>query len=158
MQLRKELVASAIARAQLDEMTKIAAQRYKAWVKERNAYVSYLRSENELSKNNSDLQKTITLNAKKQWENAKDSLSDYDKALKGMSESIDVDALVNDSNDANKKEAEEYANYMKNIESELTKTRIALIEDRRKAEIASVENTYKENINKIKGYSAKENQ
>ncbi len=75
-----------------------------------------------------------------------------------MSESIDVDALVNDSNDANKKEAEEYANYMKNIESELTKTRIALIEDRRKAEIASVENTYKENINKIKGYSAKENQ
>lgn len=158
MQLRKELVASAIARAQLDEMTKIAAQRYKAWVKERNAYVSYLRSENELSKNNSDLQKTITLNAKKQWENAKDSLSDYDKALKGMSESIDVDALVNDSNDANKKEAEEYANYMKNIESELAKTRIALIEDRRKAEIASVENTYKENINKIKGYSAKENQ
>lgn len=158
MQLRKELVASAIARAQLDEMTKIAAQRYKAWVKERNAYVSYLRSENELSKNNSDLQKTITLNAKKQWENAKDSLSDYDKALKGMSESIDVDALVNDSNDANKKEAEEYANYMNNIESELTKTRIALIEDRRKAEIASVENTYKENINKIKGYSAKENQ
>lgn len=158
MQLRKELVASAIARAQLDEMTKIAAQRYKAWVKERNAYVSYLRSENELSKNNSDLQKTITLNAKKQWENAKDSLSDYDKALKGMSESIDVDALVNDSNDANEKEAEEYANYMKNIESELTKTRIALIEDRRKAEIASVENTYKENINKIKGYSAKENQ
>lgn len=158
MQLRKELVASAIARAQLDEMTKIAAQRYKAWVKERNAYVSYLRSENELSKNNSDLQKTITLNAKKQWENAKDSLSDYDKALKGMSESIDVDDLVNDSNDANKKEAEEYANYMKNIESELTKTRIALIEDRRKAEIASVENTYKENINKIKGYSAKENQ
>ncbi|XUU34615.1 hypothetical protein ACRHG2_16385 [Bacteroides fragilis] len=158
MQLRKELVASAIARAQLDEMTKIAAQRYKAWVKERNAYVSYLRSENELSKNNSDLQKTITLNAKKQWENAKDSLSDYDKALKGMSESIDVDALVNDFNDANKKEAEEYANYMKNIESELTKTRIALIEDRRKAEIASVENTYKENINKIKGYSAKENQ
>lgn len=158
MQLRKELVASAIARAQLDEMTKIAAQRYKAWVKERNAYVSYLRSENELSKNNSDLQKTMTLNAKKQWENAKDSLSDYDKALKGMSESIDVDALVNDSNDANKKEAEEYANYMKNIESELTKTRIALIEDRRKAEIASVENTYKENINKIKGYSAKENQ
>ncbi|MFK2217085.1 hypothetical protein ACIXJN_20525 [Bacteroides fragilis] len=158
MQLRKELVASVIARAQLDEMTKIAAQRYKAWVKERNAYVSYLRSENELSKNNSDLQKTITLNAKKQWENAKDSLSDYDKALKGMSESIDVDALVNDSNDANKKEAEEYANYMKNIESELTKTRIALIEDRRKAEIASVENTYKENINKIKGYSAKENQ
>lgn len=158
MQLRKELVASAIARAQLDEMTKIAAQRYKAWVKERNAYVSYLRSENELSKNNSDLQKTITLNAKKQWENAKDSLSDYDKALKGMSESIDVDALVNDSNDANKKEAEEYANYMKNIESELNKTRIALIEDRRKAEIASVENTYKENINKIKGYSAKENQ
>ena len=41
---------------------------------------------------------------------------------------------------------------------ELTKTRIALIEDRRKAEVASVENTYKENINKIKGYSAKENQ
>lgn len=158
MQLRKELVASAIARAQLDEMTKIAAQRYKAWVKERNAYVSYLRSENELSKNNSDLQKTITLNAKKQWENAKDSLSDYDKALKGMSKNINVGALVNDSNDANKKEAEEYANYMKNIESELTKTRIALIEDRRKAEIASVENTYKENINKIKGYSAKENQ
>lgn len=158
MQLRKELVASAIARAQLDEMTKIAAQRYKAWVKERNAYVSYLRSENELSKNNSDLQKTITLNAKKQWENAKESLDNYDKALKGMSESIDVGALINDSNGTNKKEAEEYANYMKNIERELTKTRIALIEDRRKAEIASVENTYKENINKIKGYSAKENQ
>lgn len=185
-QLREELVANAIARAQLDRMTDIADKREESLLKRRVQYNTYLQAEQKIieasaaledarqkkakegdevwgylvAKREEELKKAED-QAKKEkaaWEDLIKETKDYDKVLEGMSKNINVGALVNDSNDANKKEAEEYANYMKNIESELTKTRIALIEDRRKAEIASVENTYKENINKIKGYSAKENQ
>lgn len=186
VQLREELVANAIARAQLDRMTDIADKREESLLKRRVQYNTYLQAEQKIieasaaledarqkkakegdevwgylvAKREEELKKAED-QAKKEkaaWEDLIKETKDYDKVLEGMSKNINVGALTNDSNDANKKEAEEYANYMKNIESELTKTRIALIEDRRKAEIASVENTYKENINKIKGYSAKENQ
>ena len=185
-QLREELVTNAIARAQLDRMTDIADKREESLLKRRVQYNTYLQAEQKIieasaaledarqkkakegdevwgylvAKREEELKKAED-QAKKEkaaWKDLIKETKDYDKVLEGMSKNINVGALVNDSNDANKKEAEEYANYMKNIESELTKTRIALIEDRRKAEIASVENTYKENINKIKGYSAKENQ
>lgn len=186
VQLREELVANAIARAQLDRMTDIADKREESLLKRRVQYNTYLQAEQKIieasaaledarqkkakegdevwgylvAKREEELKKAED-QAKKEkaaWEDLIKETKDYDKVLEGMSKNINVGALTNDSNGSNKKEAEEYANYMKNIESELTKTRIALIEDRRKAEIASVENTYKENINKIKGYSAKENQ
>lgn len=186
VQLREELVANAIARAQLDRMTDIADKREESLLKRRVQYNTYLQAEQKIieasaaledarqkkakegdevwgylvAKREEELKKAED-QAKKEkaaWEDLIKETKDYDKVLEGMSKNINVGALANDSNGSNKKEAEEYANYMKNIESELTKTRIALIEDRRKAEIASVENTYKENINKIKGYSAKENQ
>jgi hypothetical protein len=186
VQLREELVANAIARAQLDRMTDIADKREESLLKRRVQYNTYLQAEQKIieasaaledarqkkakegdevwgylvAKREEELKKAED-QAKKEkaaWEDLIKETKDYDKVLEGMSKNIDVGALANDSNGSNKKEAEEYANYMKNIERELTKTRIALIEDRRKAEVASVENTYKENINKIKGYSAKENQ
>ena len=91
--LKKQIVEVALARAQEQAMEKIASQRYKAWVKERNAYVSYLKSEQALSKNNSDLQRTITENSKKQWEDAKKSLEEYDNVLSGMGNMIDVNKL-----------------------------------------------------------------
>lgn len=186
VQLREELVANAIARAQLDRMTDIADKREESLLKRRVQYNTYLQAEQKIieasaaledarqkkakegdevwgylvAKREEELKKAED-QAKKEkaaWEDLIKETKDYDKVLEGMSKNINVGALTNDSNGSNKKEAEEYANYMKNIERELTKTRIALIEDRRKAEVASVENTYKENINKIKGYSAKENQ
>lgn len=186
VQLREELVANAIARAQLDRMTDIADKREESLLKRRVQYNTYLQAEQKIieasaaledarqkkakegdevwgylvAKREEELKKAED-QAKKEkaaWEDLIKETKDYDKVLEGMSKNINVGALANDSNGSNKKEAEEYANYMKNIERELTKTRIALIEDRRKAEVASVENTYKENINKIKGYSAKENQ
>lgn len=185
-QLREELVANAIARAQLDRMTDIADKREESLLKRRVQYNTYLQAEQKIieasaaledarqkkakegdevwgylvAKREEELKKAED-QAKKEkaaWEDLIKETKDYDKVLEGMSKNINVGALANDSNGSNKKEAEEYANYMKSIERELTKTRIALIEDRRKAEVASVENTYKENINKIKGYSAKENQ
>lgn len=186
VQLREELVANAIARAQLDRMTDIADKREESLLKRRVQYNTYLQAEQKIieasaaledarqkkakegdevwgylvAKREEELKKAED-QAKKEktaWEDLIKETKDYDKVLEGMSKNINIGALANDSNGSNKKEAEEYANYMKNIERELTKTRIALIEDRRKAEVASVENTYKENINKIKGYSAKENQ
>lgn len=185
-QLREELVANAIARAQLDRMTDIADKREESLLKRRVQYNTYLQAEQKIieasaaledarqkkakegdevwgylvAKREEELKKAED-QAKKEkaaWEDLIKETKDYDKVLEGMSKNINVGALANDSNGSNKKEAEEYANYMKSIERKLTKTRIALIEDRRKAEVASVENTYKENINKIKGYSAKENQ
>lgn len=42
-ELRTELVANAIARAQLDKMTEIASQRYEAWIKRTNQYNTYLK-------------------------------------------------------------------------------------------------------------------
>lgn len=91
--LKKQIVEVALARAQEQAMEKIASERYKAWVKERNAYASYLKSEQALSKNNSDLQRTITENSKKQWEDAKKSLEEYDNVLSGMGNMIDVSKL-----------------------------------------------------------------
>jgi hypothetical protein len=159
-------------------MTDIADKREESLLKRRVQYNTYLQAEQKIieasaaledarqkkakegdevwgylvAKREEELKKAED-QAKKEkaaWEDLIKETKDYDKVLEGMSKNINVGALTNDSNGSNKKEAEEYANYMKNIERELTKTRIALIEDRRKAEVASVENTYKENINKIK--------
>lgn len=44
-ELRTELVANAIARAQLDKMTEISSQRYEAWIKRTNQYNTYLKAQ-----------------------------------------------------------------------------------------------------------------
>lgn len=190
-QLRKELVANAIARAQLDKMTKIASEREDSLLKRRVQYNTYLKAEQKvneasialenakqearkrgieegslrertfLSKRNSDLE-----NARKEaskeldiWLDLVKVVSDYDKTLDGMSKNINISALANEpgkGDDEAKKKAEEYAEYIKKITEDLEKSRIDIIADGRKREIAEVEKEYNDRIKAIKGNSEKE--
>lgn len=193
-ELRTELVANAIARAQLDKMTEISSQRYEAWIKRTNQYNTYLKAQKKeeeaklalekatqkarekgieegsmresvyLSKRRSDLEKAQeqTKKEKEAWESLLKVTTDYDKALEGMAENINVGALVNDPGKSDKayeeakKKAEEYAEYIKKITEDLAKSRIDLIADGRKKEIAEVSREYKDRIKEIKGNSEKE--
>lgn len=190
-QLRKELVANAIARAQLDKMTKIASEREDSLLQRRVQYNTYLKAEQKvneasialenakqearkrgieegslqertfLSKRNSDLE-----NARKEaskeldiWLDLVKVVSDYDKTLDGMSKNINISALANEpgkGDDEAKKKAEEYAEYIKKITEDLEKSRIDIIADGRKREIAEVEKEYNDRIKAIKGNSEKE--
>lgn len=184
-QLRKELVASAISRAQLDKMTEISSQRYEAWIKRANQYNTYLiaqrKAEENLAKfrnardsgkysisylNNlsaaADKSAQIAKEEYEKWNFLVKTVSDYDKALEGMAENINVGALVNDPGKSDKayeeakKKAEEYAEYIKKITEDLAKSRIDLIADGRKKEIAEVSREYEDRIKEIKGNSEKE--
>lgn len=184
-ELRKELVASAISRAQLDKMTEISSQRYEAWIKRANQYNTYLiaqrKAEENLAKfrnardsgkysisylNNlsaaADKSAQIAKEEYEKWNFLVKTVSDYDKALEGMAENINVGALVNDPGKSDKayeeakKKAEEYAEYIKKITEDLAKSRIDLIADGRKKEIAEVSREYEDRIKEIKGNSEKE--
>lgn len=184
-ELRKELVASAISRAQLDKMTEISSQRYEAWIKRANQYNTYLiaqrKAEENLAKfrnardsgkysisylNNlsaaADKSAQIAKEEYEKWNFLVKTVSDYDKALEGMAENINVGALVNDPGKSDKayeeakKKAEEYAEYIKKITEDLAKSRIDLIADGRKKEIAEVSKEYEDRIKEIKGNSEKE--
>lgn len=193
-ELRTELVANAIARAQLDKMTEISSQRYEAWIKRTNQYNTYLKAQKKeeeaklalekatqkarekgieegsmresvyLSKRRSDLEKAQeqTQKEKEAWESLLKVTTDYDKTLEGMAKNINVGALVNDPGKSDKayeeakKKAEEYAEYIKKITEDLAKSRIDLIADGRKKEIAEVSREYEDRIKEIKGNSEKE--
>lgn len=184
-QLRKGLVASAISRAQLDKMTEISSQRYEAWIKRANQYNTYLiaqrKAEENLAKfrnardsgkysisylNNlsaaADKSAQIAKEEYEKWNSLVKTVSDYDKTLEGMAKNINVGALVNDPGKSDeayeeaKKKAEEYAEYIKKITEDLAKSRIDLIADGRKKEIAEVSREYEDRIKEIKGNSEKE--
>lgn len=193
-ELRTELVANAIARAQLDKMTEISSQRYEAWIKRTNQYNTYLKAQKKeeeaklalekatqkarekgieegsmresvyLSKRRSDLEKAQeqTQKEKEAWESLLKVTTDYDKTLEEMAKNINVGALVNDPGKSDKayeeakKKAEEYAEYIKKITEDLAKSRIDLIADGRKKEIAEVSREYEDRIKEIKGNSEKE--
>lgn len=193
-QLRKNLVANAIARAQLDKMTEISSQRYEAWIKRTNQYNTYLKAQKKeeeaklalekatqkarekgieegskresvyLSKRRSDLEKAQEQTKKEEeaWKSLLKVTIDYDKTLEGMAKNINLEALVNDPSkndkayEEQKRKAEEYAEYIKKITEDLSKSRIELIADGRKREIAEVSKEYEDRINEIKGNSEKE--
>lgn len=193
-QLRKNLVANAIARAQLDKMTEISSQRYEAWIKRTNQYNTYLKAQKKeeeaklalekatqkarekgieegskresvyLSKRRSDLEKAQEQTKKEEeaWKSLLKVTIDYDKTLEGMAKNINLEALVNDPSkndkayEEQKRKAEEYAEYIKRITEDLSKSRIELIADGRKREIAEVSKEYEDRIKEIKGNSEKE--
>lgn len=188
-ELRTELVANAIARAQLDKMTEIASQRYEAWIKRTNQYNTYLKAQRKeeeaklalekatqkarekgieegskresvyLSKRRSDLEKAQEQTKKEEeaWKSLLKVTTDYDKTLEGMAKNINVKALVNDPGknnkayDDEKKKAEEYAEYIKKITEDLSKSKIELIADGREREIAEISKEYDDRIKEIKG-------
>ena len=185
-ELRTELVANAIARAQLDKMTEIASQRYEAWIKRTNQYNTYLKAQRDAEK---DLQAYEEAKKKRAWDTANlgdaskkskeqaekaynawlnlvQEVSKYDKTLKGMADNINVKALVNDPGKNNKayddekkkekKKAEEYAEYIKKITEDLSKSKIELIADGREREIAEISKEYDDRIKEIKGRTDEE--
>lgn len=193
-ELRTELVANAIARAQLDKMTEIASQRYEAWIKRTNQYNTYLKAQRKeeeaklalekatqkarekgieegskresvyLSKRRSDLEKAQEQTKKEEeaWKSLLKVTTDYDKTLEGMAKNINVKALVNDPGknnkayDDEKKKAEEYAEYIKKITEDLSKSKIELIADGREREIAEISKEYYDRIKEIKGRTDEE--
>lgn len=193
-ELRTDLVANAIARAQLDKMTEISSQRYEAWIKRANQYHTYLKAQKKeeeaklalekatqkarekgieegsmresvyLSKRRSDLEKAQEQTQKEEeaWKSLLKVTTDYDKTLEGMAKNINVGALVNDPGKSDKayeeakKKAEEYAECIKKMTEDLAKSRIDLIADGRKKEIAEVSREYEDRIKEIKGNSEKE--
>lgn len=193
-ELRTELVANAIARAQLDKMTEISSQRYEAWIKRTNQYNMYLKAQRKeeeaklalekatqkarekgieegskresvyLSKRRSDLEKAQEQTKKEEeaWKFLLKVTTDYDKTLEGMAKNINVGALVNDPGknnkayDDEKKKAEEYAEYIKKITEDLSKSKIELIADGREREIAEISKEYNDRIKEIKGRTDEE--
>lgn len=181
-ELRTELVANAIARAQLDKMTEIASQRYEAWIKRTNQYNTYLKAQRDAEKdlqayeeakkkgawntaNLGEASKKSKEQAEKAynaWLNLVQEVSKYDKTLKGMADNINVKALVNDPGknnkayDDEKKKAEEYAEYIKKITEDLSKSKIELIADGREREIAEISKEYDDRIKEIKGRTDEE--
>lgn len=181
-ELRTELVANAIARAQLDKMTEIASQRYEAWIKRTNQYNTYLKAQRDAEKdlqayeeakkkgawntaNLGEASKKSKEQAEKAynaWLNLVQEVSKYDKTLKGMADNINVKALVNDPGknnkayDDEKKKVEEYAEYIKKITEDLSKSKIELIADGREREIAEISKEYDDRIKEIKGRTDEE--
>lgn len=152
--LKKQIVEVALARAQEQAMEKIASQRYKAWVKERNAYVSYLKSEQALSKNNSDLQRTITENSKKQWEDAKKSLEEYDNVLSGMGNMIDVSKLFPQPKEGTKEYWENMKKEALSALEQIDSKQLAVLKSGNSKEIEGIDKSivsiYNNSISKIK--------
>ena len=193
-ELRAELVANAIARAQLDKMAEISSQRYEVWIKKTNQYNTYLKAQKKeeeaklalekatqkarekgieegsmresvyLSKRRSDLEKAQEQTKKEEeaWKSLLKVTTDYDKTLEEMAKNINVGALVNDPGknnkayDDEKKKAEEYAEYIKKITEDLSKSKIELIADGREREIAEISKEYNDRIKEIKGRTDEE--
>lgn len=103
---------------------------------------------------------------KKRIEDAKDAAKSYAdqisilrKSNENLINNINVNDLLNSDDktlEDSKKKAEEYAEYIKKITEDLAKSRIDLIADGRKKEIAEVSKEYKDRIKEIKGNSEKE--
>ena len=84
------------------------------------------------------------------------------KRQESLISSIDITALVNDpgKNDKayeeQKRKAEEYAEYIKRITEDLSKSKIELIADGREREIAEISKEYNDRIKEIKGRTDEE--
>lgn len=176
-ELTKALIANAQARAIENKMVEnnskildLNAKRIGALVKQvqeqrilDSAIANLLKSQGE----DYDVQTNkVIRDQQARVEAAKDAANSYseqisilNKANENLMSKININDLLESDNktyeDA-KKKAEEYAEYIKNITEDLAKSRIELIADGRKREIAEIEKEYDDRIKAIKGNSAKE--
>ena len=126
-QLRGELVANAIARAQLDRMADIANKREDVLLKRRVQYNTYLKAQQKINEASAALEEARQKRAEQQggddvwgyqvakrtkdlkkaqeqaekekvaWQGLVDEVQKYDKTLSGMAKNVDVSALINKS-------------------------------------------------------------
>ena len=147
-----------------EEEAKLALEKATQKAREKGIEEGSMRESVYLSKRRSDLEKAQEQTKKEEeaWKSLLKVTTDYDKTLEGMAKNINVGALVNDPGKSDKayeeakKKAEEYAEYIKKITEDLAKSRIDLIADGRKKEIAEVSREYEDRIKEIKGNSEKE--
>lgn len=98
-------------------------------------------------------------NLKKEYEGLTEELRNVYSAQMAISRSIKITDYIGGDDKAyeeQKRKAEEYAEYIKRITEDLSKSRIELIADGREREIAEINKEYEGKIKEIKGNSEKE--
>lgn len=169
--LTDQIIATAKAKRIMGEITKAATNYEESEFKRLNQVYTVEKARAEYQKFvEAGLSRTEAgIDAKKKLEAEeailkalKEQSNEYKNQINDLEKLVDVGALVNDPGKSDKayeeakKKAEEYAEYIKKITEDLAKSRIDLIADGRKKEIAEVSREYKDRIKEIKGNSEKE--
>ena len=169
--LTDQIIATAKAKRIMGEITKAATNYEESEFKRLNQVYTVEKARAEYQKFvEAGLSRTEAgIDAKKKLEaeeailkSLKEQSNEYKNQINDLEKLVDVGALVNDPGKSDKayeeakKKAEEYAEYIKKITEDLAKSRIDLIADCRKKEIAEVSKEYEDRIKEIKGNSEKE--
>ncbi|RHH20461.1 hypothetical protein [Bacteroides eggerthii] len=169
--LTDQIIATAKAKRIMGEITKAATNYEESEFKRLNQVYTVEKARAEYQKFvEAGLSRTEAgIDAKKKLEAEeailkalKEQSNEYKNQINDLEKLVDVGALVNDPGksdkayEESKKKAEEYAEYIKKITEDLAKSRIDLIADGRKKEIAEVSKEYEDRIKEIKGNSEKE--
>lgn len=169
--LTDQIIATAKAKRIMGEITKAATNYEESEFKRLNQVYTVEKARAEYQKFvEAGLSRTEAgIDAKKKLEaeeailkSLKEQSNEYKNQINDLEKLVDVGALVNDPGKSDKayeeakKKAEEYAEYIKKITEDLAKSRIDLIADGRKKEIAEVSKEYEDRIKEIKGNSEKE--
>lgn len=178
--LKNKLFEIAKAEAYMGQVTELEQQKSEVLLKRRVKYVELLNKQKELEEWQINRQKYLaeggedvtvlntyagminglTSDVSKlndEWMGFIKNTKDIEAAQESIMNKIDLSSLYSDdSSDESKKKAEEYAEYIKKITEDLEKSRIDIIADGRKREIAEVEKEYNDRIKAIKGNSEKE--
>ena len=169
--LTEQIIATAKAKRIMGEVTKAATNYEEAEFKRLNQVYTVEKARAEYQKFvETGLSRTEAgIDAKKKLEAEEATLqtlkkqsAEYKSQMNDLEKLVDVEALVNDSSKNNKtyeeekKKAEEYAEYIKKLESDLVKSRIELMQDERLKAIAEINNDYEGRIAEIRGNTQNE--
>ena len=169
--LTAQIIATAKAKRVMNEVTKVATNYEETEFKRLNQVYTVEKARAEYQKFvETGLSRTEAgIEAKKKLEAEEATLKaleeqsiQYKNQMNDLERLVDVKALVNDPGKNNKayndekKKAKEYAEYIKRITEDLSKSRIELIADGREREIAEINKEYEDKIKEIKGNSEKE--
>jgi len=169
--LTAQIIATAKAKRVMNEVTKAATNYEETEFKRLNQVYTVEKARAEYQKFvDTGLSRTEAgIDAKKKLEAEEATLKalkeqsiQYKNQMNDLEKLVDVKALVNDPGknnkayDDEKKKVEEYAEYIKKITEDLSKSKIELIADGREKEIAEISKEYYDRIKEIKGRTDEE--
>ena len=169
--LTAQIIATAKAKRVMNEVTKAATNYEETEFKRLNQVYTVEKARAEYQKFvDTGLSRTEAgIDAKKKLEAEEATLKalkeqgiQYKNQMNDLGKLVDVKALVNDPGknnkayDDEKKKMEEYAEYIKKITEDLSKSKIELIADGREREIAEISKEYDDRIKEIKGRTDEE--
>lgn len=169
--LTAQIIATAKAKRVMNEVTKAATNYEETEFKRLNQVYTVEKARAEYQKFvDTGLSRTKAgIDAKKKLEAEEATLKalkeqsiQYKNQMNDLEKLVDVKALVNDPGknnkayDDEKKKVEEYAEYIKKITEDLSKSKIELIADGREREIAEISKEYYDRIKEIKGRTDEE--